>query len=503
MTYLQALILGIVQGITEFLPISSSGHLVIIPYLLGWNLPEEQVFPFDVLVQFSTLFAVLIYYRKDIIQIALAMWDGMRSTEPFKTIPARIGWLTILATIPAGVACLLLKDVISDAFSNPQLAAAFLLVTAGLLFLAEKLGKKKRKLDQMDWKDAGVMGIAQAFAVFPGISRSGSTISGGLLRGLERKTAGQFAFLMAIPIMGAAGILSLIDLIGAPGLDGFLGVMAIGFVTSGVVGYFAIKWLLQFINTHSLTPFAFYCAVVGTGTLLISFFSQPGTAAAESAPVNAPIIITYQSSASWLVPEMQACSVQMPDLQILINRADTAVYPSDSDVHVSYGEISPTAANTFQIGKSQLVAVTADNNPIQTLSLDALKEIFSGEIATFADLSDRCPQCAISENAADTINIWIYPEDDAISYAIEEQLQVNFPSTAFVAPTVLQMGQVLAANSFSIGFLPAPMVGEGLRPIEITDSGTIDLILPILASSMEEPGTPITQFLQCLQQAAE
>jgi hypothetical protein len=320
---------------------------------------------------------------------------------------------------------------------------------------------------------------------------------------LERKTAGQFAFLMAIPIMGAAGILSLIDLIGAPGLDGFLGVMAIGFVTSGVVGYFAIKWLLQFINTHSLTPFAFYCAVVGTGTLLISFFSQPGTAAAESAPVNAPIIITYQSSASWLVPEMQACSVQMPDLQILINRADTAVYPSDSDVHVSYGEISPTAANTFQIGKSQLVAVTADNNPIQTLSLDALKEIFSGEIATFADLSDRCPQCAISENAADTINIWIYPEDDAISYAIEEQLQVNFPSTAFVAPTVLQMGQVLAANSFSIGFLPAPMVGEGLRPIEITDTEAIDLILPILASSMEEPDPPITQFLHCLQQAAE
>ena len=212
MTYLQALILGIIQGITEFLPISSSGHLVIIPYLLGWNLPEEQVFPFDVLVQFSTLFAVLIYYRKDIIQIAIEMWDGIRSREPFKTVPARIGWLTILATIPAGVAGLFFKDLISDAFSNPQLAAAFLLVTAGLLLLAEKLGKKKRKLDQLDWKDASVMGVAQAFAVLPGISRSGSTISGGLLRGLERKTAGQFAFLMAIPIMGAAGILSLIEI---------------------------------------------------------------------------------------------------------------------------------------------------------------------------------------------------------------------------------------------------------------------------------------------------
>ena len=212
MTYLQAFILGIIQGITEFLPISSSGHLVIVPYLLGWNIPEEQVFPFDVLVQFSTLFAVLIYYRNEIIQIARAMISGLREKKPFGTIESRVGWLTALATIPAGLAGLLLKDVISDAFSNPQLAAGSLLITAALLYFSENRGQKTRKLDQLNWIDAIVMGIAQAFAVFPGISRSGSTISGGMLRNLDRKTSGQFAFLMAIPIMTAAGAISLIDL---------------------------------------------------------------------------------------------------------------------------------------------------------------------------------------------------------------------------------------------------------------------------------------------------
>jgi len=221
MTYLQALILGVIQGITEFLPISSSGHLVIVPYLLGWNLPKEQVFPFDVLVQFSTLFAVLIYYRKDIIQIAQAMMQGIREKKPFNTIESRVGWLTALATVPAGLAGLLLKDVIADAFSNPQLAAASLLITAVFLLLSEKLGKKSRKLDQLNWVDAIVMGIAQALAIFPGISRSGSTISGGLYRNLDRKTAGQFAFLMAIPIMTAAGAVSIIDLLSMPALDGF------------------------------------------------------------------------------------------------------------------------------------------------------------------------------------------------------------------------------------------------------------------------------------------
>jgi len=123
MTYLQALILGIIQGITEFLPISSSGHLVIAPFLLGWELPEEQIFPFDVLVQFSTLFALLIYYRRDIIQIVKKMGSGIKTKDPFGTIEAKVGWLTLLATIPAGLIGLLLKEVISDAFTNPRLAA--------------------------------------------------------------------------------------------------------------------------------------------------------------------------------------------------------------------------------------------------------------------------------------------------------------------------------------------------------------------------------------------
>jgi len=265
MTILQALILGIIQGITEFLPVSSSGHLVIIPFLLGWDLPKEQIFPFDVLIQIGTLIAVIVFYWKDLTQIAHSMILGIKNKKPFNEIQARTGWLAILATIPASLAGLFLKEHIEDAFTHPAAAGALLIATAGIMAASEKIGKKSRNITTLNSLDAVVMGIFQAFSIFPGISRSGSTISGGLLKNLDRKTAGRFVFLMAIPIMGAAGLLSLFDLIKIPNLSQFLPVMAVGFLTAGIVGFFAIRWLLGYITNHSLLPFAIYCLILGSG----------------------------------------------------------------------------------------------------------------------------------------------------------------------------------------------------------------------------------------------
>lgn len=271
MSIFQAFILGVIQGLTEFLPISSSAHLVLAPYLLGWKIPESQVFSFDVLVQMGTLVAVILYFRKEILDIAQAWLSGLLHRQPFYNAHARMGWYLILATVPAGLFGLLLKDLVERAFNSPIATAWFLLITALLLWAAEIIGKRNRTIEAITWKDALWIGCFQVLSVFPGISRSGSTIAGGLTRNLERRDAGRFAFLMAIPVMTAAGLLSLLDLIRLPSLGAFLPVLAVGFVTSALVGYFSIQWLLSFLARRSLKLFAVYCALLATIVLLLAY----------------------------------------------------------------------------------------------------------------------------------------------------------------------------------------------------------------------------------------
>jgi undecaprenyl-diphosphatase len=271
MTFLQALILGIIQGITEFLPISSSGHLVLTPFLFGWNIPPEQKFPFDVLVQVGTLVAVFAYFRNDIHTILQDFFRGLVQRAPFATPQSRLGWYLILSSIPAGLFGFLLKDSIEEAFNSPVLTAFFLFGTAGLLLVGERLGKRNRSLHQANWKDALWIGAAQILALFPGVSRSGATIAGGMTRNLERKEAGRFSFLMSIPIMLAAGLYSMLDLVNVPDLAAFLPVLAVGFITAAIVGYVAIAWLLSFLNRGSLKGFAFYCISVAIMILILAY----------------------------------------------------------------------------------------------------------------------------------------------------------------------------------------------------------------------------------------
>ncbi len=270
MTLFQALILGIVQGLTEFLPVSSSAHLVIVPFLLGWKFPEAQVLPFDVLVQLGTLVAVVVYFWSDLWQIAVAFVQGVLKGKPFAEPQARLGWLLILATIPAGIFGLVIKKLIDQAFQSVVATGLFLLVTAALLLAAERLGRRNRPLSQMTWVDALWMGLAQAVAVFPGISRSGATIAGGLARNLDRGAAARFSFLMSIPVMLAAGVLEMKDVFQTQGLTDLLPAIAVGFLAAAVVGYFSIRWLLNFVIHHSLRAFAVYCAALGVLVVLLN-----------------------------------------------------------------------------------------------------------------------------------------------------------------------------------------------------------------------------------------
>ncbi len=263
MSLLQSIILGIIQGASEFLPISSSGHLVLAPYVFGWDIPPQEAFIFDVLIQVATLTAVIIYYWKDLLHILKSMYIGIVYRKPLYDLHSRLGWYLILATIPAGVAAIFFKDTFEMAFSNPKAAAIFLIITGIFLLIAEIFGSRDRSLDTASWLDSLWIGFFQVFALFPGISRSGSTISGGMLRGFNRESSARFSFLMSVPVMSAAGVLAISDLLLSPELISNLPIYIAGFITAALVGYLAIRWFITYLSKKSLYLFAGYCGAVG------------------------------------------------------------------------------------------------------------------------------------------------------------------------------------------------------------------------------------------------
>jgi len=266
MTLIHSFLLGIIQGLTEFIPVSSTAHLLIGQKLFG--LPaDDAMFSFLVIVQLGTLISLFVFYWKDLLAIAKATLDFRRSTYE-----RNLGFYIILATIPALLAGYFLKDAVEALFRQPMLEASIRLFAAAvLLTLAEWLTKKNRSLESMTWLDAILIGVMQIIAVFPGASRSGTTISGGMFRGFDRPSAARFAFLMSVPVMLAAGGYEMLDVIRMPNLGEFLALLLVGFVTAAIVGWFAIKWLIDYLSKRSLYVFALYCAVMGLIILLFQF----------------------------------------------------------------------------------------------------------------------------------------------------------------------------------------------------------------------------------------
>ena len=265
MTIIHAIFLGIIQGLTEFIPVSSTAHLLLGQRLLG--LPaSDETFSFLVIIQLGTLVSVFAFYWQDLLSIAKATLNFRRSTPD-----RNLGLYIIIATIPALLAGYLLKDAVEAIFRQPMLQASIRLFAAAvLLTIAEWLSKKSRALDSMTWLDALFIGVMQVIAIFPGASRSGTTISAGMFRGFDRPSAARFAFLMSVPVLLAAGGYEMLDVLQMPNLGEFLPLLAVGFVTAAIVGWFAIKWLIEYLSKRSLYVFAVYCALLGT----IVFFLQ-------------------------------------------------------------------------------------------------------------------------------------------------------------------------------------------------------------------------------------
>jgi len=265
MTIIQAILLGIIQGATEFIPVSSSGHLVLVPWLLGWNPPGLA---FDTMLHWGTLLAVGAYFWRDFWAMLTAWLRGLRNRD-WSDPHARLGWWLILGSIPAALAGVFLEDFFESLFLEPVWAALFLLVTAVLMVLGEWLGRQGRSLEKIGWADAMIIGIAQALAIAPGISRSGSTISAGLLRDLDRPAAARFSFLLGTPAILGAGLLQMDDLLSEVGQTG-IAPLILGLIVAAVVGYLCIWGLLRYLKGHRLYVFAAYCAVVGLICLLVA-----------------------------------------------------------------------------------------------------------------------------------------------------------------------------------------------------------------------------------------
>ena len=266
MSLFQALILGILQGATEFLPVSSSGHLVLVPWLLGW---QDPGLTFDAMVHWATAFAVVAYFWRDWLDLGQASWEAIR-TRSLASDQARLALLILLGTIPAALAGVLLEDFFEGIFSRPPIAAALLLVTAGLLTASEKLSCREQELEDLTGRDSLLIGGAQAFAILPGISRSGATIATGILTGLRREAAARFSFMLATPIILGAGLFKLLELIEGGGLTAAAPLLLVGAAAALATGLACIHLLLRYLRRRPLYPFAVYCALAGIACLVVA-----------------------------------------------------------------------------------------------------------------------------------------------------------------------------------------------------------------------------------------
>jgi undecaprenyl-diphosphatase len=258
MNALQAIVLGLVQGLTEFLPISSSGHLRIVPALFGWEDPGAA---FTAVIQLGTMAAVLLYFRADLWRIASAWLRSLRDPTVRGDLDARMGWYIILGTIPISVVGLAFKDPIETEFRNLELIGSTLIVFGFVMLAAEAVSRRDRPLREITRRDGFLIGCAQALALVPGVSRSGATISAGLFLGLTREAAARYSFLLSIPAVVLSGLFELRD-IGDGGGPG-AGPTIIATVLAFVVGYASIAWLLRYLTTHTLLPFVIYRVVLG------------------------------------------------------------------------------------------------------------------------------------------------------------------------------------------------------------------------------------------------
>src|SRR6218665_2640169 len=263
MSLLQAIVLGLVQGLTEFLPISSTAHLRIVPELFGWPDPGAA---YSAVIQLGTVAAGILYFRKDLVVLARAFFEGLLKRAPMATAESRLAWFVLVGTLPIGVCGLAFKKTIETSLRSLYVISASLIVLALILFIVERLASHKRTLADMRWRDGIIVGLWQALALIPGASRSGTTITGSLSLGLRREDAARYSFLLSIPATSLAGLFELKHLLEATERPSTVA-LVVGTLVAFGSGWAAIAWLLSYLRRRSTLVFVFYR--VGLGLLLL------------------------------------------------------------------------------------------------------------------------------------------------------------------------------------------------------------------------------------------
>jgi len=267
MQYLASIILGVVQGLTEFLPISSSGHLVILHDWLNFQLADNL--SFDVALHLGTLLALLLFFYKDIIKYLLAFGKSLVKWNLKNDLDQKISWLILISMIPAAIVGYFFEDLFENIFRSTFSVAIVLILVSFLFILAEKLSKKNLDFKSLNWSRSLFVGIAQAIALIPGVSRSGITIVSGMALNLSREVATRFSFLIAIPIVAAAGMKKMLDLNQVNLTGNEMIIYLLGFIASFISGYFCIKYFLIFVKKYSLNIFAYYRIILGIIILIL------------------------------------------------------------------------------------------------------------------------------------------------------------------------------------------------------------------------------------------
>lgn len=526
MTLIQSIILGIIQGLTEFLPISSSAHLVLIPDLLGWQIPESQVFPFGVLVQMGTIVAVILYFWSDLWKILKAFFKGLIDRKPFEDPNARLGWYLILATIPAGLSGMLLKDKVEAAFNDPNATAYFLFGTAALLVLAEILGKRSRNLMSMTWFDALWVGLFQAISIFPGISRSGSTIAGGMTRNMDRPSAARFSFLMSIPVMLGAGLVSFSDALQMPDLKSFLPMIIAGFIAALLVGYLSIHWLLGFLTKRSFYWFALYCVLIGALVLIVGAVrgnvqAADVTPTAQTALIQStlnpasetgtldqnPLTVAYTASLEWLTPAMSICAQTVGDFSIITHNLPVEqLAAADDAVKLRWG--APDNLDTYSaiLGMDRLALIVNPANPLSTLTPEMTQKIAAAQLPTWGEVAAICPECftsATDENLS-TLSpaLNFYANQEEPQQLFSKAVMAGQPvaaASALLIPGGMQMLETVTNNPAAFGFVPSRMLTASVKEVVLTSIDPTALQMPILSISSAEPTGKTRDWLLCLQ----
>ncbi len=527
MTTIQYFILSIIHGITEFLPVSSSAHFILVPYFLNWTLTSEQLISTKVVLELGSLFAVIIYFWQELVTIIKAFFHGLASKEPFNEFESRLGWYILLATIPAALIGMTLSKLINSIFSKPMIVALMLFVSAGFLILADLYGKRSRNLSEISWWDALWIGLFQALSIVPGISRTGSTLAGGMTHHLDRTSSARFSFLLAIPVMLGTIIANINSLFHLTDISSAISGLLLAFFTTAIIGYLSLHWFLNFIKRRKLYGFSIYCASLACITLLVGALRSDATASSIISPsstksatssVNATstalqpngfriIDISYTPSVEWIVPTMSSCADVIGNSGLLTHEIPTSsLNTTSSDLTFRWGPPEPLAVPAYQIGEEELIVVVNKANPLQELPAKIARNLFSGDYATWGELRTACPDC-FRKNAdksldSSAISLGFYPRDEDIQMIFISAVMNGRPAAtgaALLIPDPHAMVEFLQGDKTAIGFLPAHATDPSLRKITITDINADKLTQPILVISSIPPTGAERELLLCMQ----